>query len=420
MAKNDAAQTVSTFWPPQRAAGRGADDHDADHVLGTSWAVVSAVSQASRNTVKGQIQTGESLRLAKNALLGYISQDASTSKIPGQFPCPEALSSIGTANEGKQASSCSTLPAIGRLPWKTLGIDKPLDGSGEALWYVVSSAVRVAPITFSTTGSLTLDGTANAAVAMIIAPGAALNTVSSSDSAPSPCVKRNQSTGRNSSPLNASDFVECGNATLTAFVSSRNDTWGNDRAVAITATEMLIAIEGAVADRIQRVVAPALNGASASAGWYQKNSSDEWGVNFFPYASAWNNPTTNDSCGDYGVTEGLLPLASGDVAAGTGCSARWTSGTVTMVSGTFGSSVDSYVCTPGSALMTCVIGYTNKPTIEIATTAPNIAMGFRTRPTADEIVFPLGYSYNPVPTPSGSIVSASGAGNFTFQSTLVN
>ena len=390
-------------------------------VLGTSWAVVSAVTQASRNTVKSQIQTGESLRLAKNALLGYVAQQAMTltNHVPGKFPCPEATSSIGTGVEGTTTNSiCNTLPAIGRLPWKTLGIDKPLDGSGEALWYVIGPGLRVAPINFSTTGALTLDGTSNAAVALIIAPGAALNTLSNSGTAPSPCVKRDQSAGRNVAPLNASDYVECGNATLSAFVSSRNDTWGNDRVISITATEMLSAIEGAVADRIQRVVAPILNGTSTSVtGWYQPVSLSKWGVNFFPYASTWSDPTTNNSCGNYGVTEGLLPLASGNVTVGTACSARWISASATSGSATF---------TPGSCiasttLMSCTFTYSGSPVVSVTATAANIAMGFRTPPTAAVIAFnPTGPPGSSVTALTASIVAASGNGQLTLQATMAN
>ena len=383
-------------------------------VLGTSWAVISAVTQASRNTVNEQIKTGESLRLAKNALLGYLAQQALTSDVPGMFPCPEALTGIGTpSSEGKANSGCTTLPVIGRLPWKTLGIDKPLDGAGEALWYVVGTGVRAAPINFSTTGALTLDGTANAAVALIIAPGVALNTVSNSGTAPSPCAKRDQITGRNVSPLNSSDFVECGNATLAAFVSSRNDTWGNDRVISITAAEMLSAIEGAVADRIQRTVAPALNGGSSTptTDWYQSKSSSEWGINFFPFASTWSDPTTNGSCGSYGVTEGLLPLASGEVTSGTGCSARWTSASVSSVSAGFtpGS------CTANATIMTCTFTYTGSTVVSVLATAANIAMGFRTRPTKNDITFTA--SVISVTSPTTAIVAASGDGQLAFQAT---
>lgn len=386
-------------------------------VLGTSWALVNAINGASSNTVSAQKQTGDSLVLAKYALLGYIAQQALTSDVPGMFPCPESTSSVGTAAEGYANGSCTTLPAIGRLPWKTLGIDKPLDGSGEALWYVVGSGVRAAPINFSTTGSLTLDGTSNAAVAVIIAPGAALNTASSTSSAPSPCVKRNQSSGRSSTPLNSSDFVECGNATLSAFVSSRNDSWGNDRVVSITATEMLKAIEGAVADRIQRNVAPALNGTAASTGWYQSDSSSEWGAQFFPYASTWGDPTTDDSCGNYGVTEGLLPLASGNVTSGTTCSARWTSGAATKLSGS--GTFSGVSCTANTARMRCSFTYSGRPVVQMTVTASNVAMGFRTAPTTSQITF-TPTTGNTISSLTPSIVTATGEGKVVLTVTMAN
>jgi hypothetical protein len=118
-------------------------------VLGTSWAVVNAVTQSSRNTLSQQQQNGDVLRLTKNALLGYSAQQASTSDVPGSFPRPEAAGSIGTNSEGTpNALGCASLPAIGRLPWKTLGIEKPLDGAGEVLRYVVGSNVKLTGLLF--------------------------------------------------------------------------------------------------------------------------------------------------------------------------------------------------------------------------------------------------------------------------------
>ena len=113
---------------------------------------------------------------------------------PGAFLCPEAAANIGTGNEGLAQSNC-TLPAIGRLPWKTIGIEKLQDASGEPLWYVVangwakpSSAANTIINSNCTdsvsamtcwSGQLTVDGNANAAVALIIAPGQALNVQAS-------------------------------------------------------------------------------------------------------------------------------------------------------------------------------------------------------------------------------------------------
>lgn len=380
-------------------------------ILGTSWALVQAVSQVSRNTVNEQKITGDSLMLAKQALLGYLAQQALTNDVPGRFPCPESLTSIGGNTEGDEASSCSTLPAIGRLPWKKLGIDKPLDGAGEALWYVVGTSARTAPINFSTTGSLTVDGASNASIALIVAPGRAINSLSSSETPPSPCAKRNQSTGRNVSPLNSSDYLECGN-TAAAFTSSRNDSWGNDRVISISSAEMLGAIEGAVADRIQRFVAPILNGSSTTDGWYQNTSLSEWGVKFFPYASSWSDPSTNDSCGNLGITEGLLPLATGNVASGSACSSRWTSGTGSKVSGT--GVLTGPTCTTNTTLISCVFTYTRSMVLDLAVTAANIAMGFRTKPASDEITISPSSSHS-ITSLTGTIVPGTGEGQLNVR-----
>src|SRR5260370_9847814 len=80
------------------------------------------------------------LMRAKQALIGYVAAQAvkAGENNPGALPCPEAAAYFDdTANEGKVASSCS-LPKVGRLPWRTLGLDKLTDVSGEPLWYVVS------------------------------------------------------------------------------------------------------------------------------------------------------------------------------------------------------------------------------------------------------------------------------------------
>jgi hypothetical protein len=219
---------------------------------------------------------------------------------------------------------------------------------------------------------------------------------------------------------------------MTAFESSRNDTWGNDRAIAITATEMLGAIEGPVADRIQRNVAPALNGTpTATTGWYQIDSLSSWGTKFFPYASTWSDPTTNDSCGNNGVTEGLLPLATGEVTAGTACSARWTSATVAMASGTgtftatTGCAVDN--TTTGSPML-CKFKYTGTMVVQVIATAANVAMGFRIPPTAADITTTPAASKPTSATPKTPsvtsitpvIVAASGNGQVSLQVTMAS
>jgi len=83
--------------------------------------------------------TADALAAAKNALLAYtISRDDySSSSRPGEFPCPTTVSP-DDPSYGKANTSCSSIPKIGRLPWRTLGIPEPVDAYGEPLWYSLS------------------------------------------------------------------------------------------------------------------------------------------------------------------------------------------------------------------------------------------------------------------------------------------
>lgn len=74
--------------------------------------------------------------------------------------------------EGVAAASCS-LPAVGRLPWRTLSLDKLTDAAGEPLWYVVSPGwakpnnTAHTVINSNTPRQLTVDGVASDSVALI-------------------------------------------------------------------------------------------------------------------------------------------------------------------------------------------------------------------------------------------------------------
>lgn len=131
---------------------------------------LQSISQVSNSTYRQQ-KTQQALNEAKQAIIGWsILQNT-----PGQLPCPEDNTLIGTLNEGSAKSSCNTLPAIGRLPWKTLGIGDIRDGNGDKLWYVISAGFRSSPINLNTQAQLTLDGVSSNAVAIIISPGVPLS-----------------------------------------------------------------------------------------------------------------------------------------------------------------------------------------------------------------------------------------------------
>ena len=60
---------------------------------------------------------------------------------PGDLPCAD------TDNNGESKTACGggETNRLGRLPWKTLGIDDLRDGTGERLWYALSNQYKYNP-----------------------------------------------------------------------------------------------------------------------------------------------------------------------------------------------------------------------------------------------------------------------------------
>lgn len=138
-------------------------------------------------------QTGLALAEAKAALIGYaVSYDddpdhTDPDKAYGYLPCPDR--SIGQAGEGSDTVCGSQgVTAIGKFPWKNLKMQRIKDGAGECLWYAVSGAYKNNPkissglnpntlgaiVVIAGNGASYLADPADPAVAVILAPGAAL------------------------------------------------------------------------------------------------------------------------------------------------------------------------------------------------------------------------------------------------------
>lgn len=173
--------------------------------------------------------TQVALQQAKDAVIGF----AATQSPPGRLPCPENTGSIGTPAEGQAQGSCST-PAsrIGRLPWRTLRTGKLLDGEGMELWYALSPGFSSSPINSTTLGQLNVDGVANAAVAIIIAPGLPLAG-----------QQRTEPTAAN--PPQAVDYLDQTNPAGT-FVSSGPAASFNDRILIISHADLFNAVHRTV------------------------------------------------------------------------------------------------------------------------------------------------------------------------------
>ena len=86
----------------------------------------------------------EALAQARSALIGYaISYEE---RHPGEgygfLPCPD---SANTGSTPLGACGARGVAAIGRLPWRTLGLPDLRDGWGECLWYAVAGSAKHNP-----------------------------------------------------------------------------------------------------------------------------------------------------------------------------------------------------------------------------------------------------------------------------------
>ncbi len=295
-------------------------------VVGIAWYTVGALGKAARSTADRELATGAALYAAKRALLDYVAAQAAQpdNAIPGRLPCPEPLSPA-VGSEGV-AAGCSdnTATYVGRLPWRTLGVDQIRDGDGELLWYILGPGFRQSPINFGTAGKIATDiPILNPVVAMIIAPGAALNTMSEAGTPPANCPRVNQQPRPVSAPFNPTLFLECGRQNvpvapaLPSYVTTKDSPWSNDRIIMVTANEVMDAIAGPVGDRVQRQV------AALMGNWHQvefdatgRSWGNTYGFNYLPFASDWNNPSGGNFCANQGQDDGLAPVDTSCTAYG--------------------------------------------------------------------------------------------------------
>jgi hypothetical protein len=384
-------------------------------VVGTAWYAIAALGEAAPTQAERDLRTAAALQAGKEALLAYVALRAAdaTEEHPGRLPCPEHPGQPGTAQEGIAAPfpgfpSCTQ---VGRLPWKTLGIDQLRDSDSEPLWYAVATGTWA--LLTTTTPSLKINPGLAAqlsydispnVVAVIIAPGRSLNTLSDG-APPGGCAAVNQQGNRYAVPYVAANFLECGNEAGN-YRKAGPARWSNDRSVSITAAEVMNAIMGAVAERMQRQVAPAMN------DWYNFQSIASWGERFLPFASTFsgfaNRPSVNPLCGIDNRYEGMPPTAT--VASGT-CDTNWTNGDASALLGlSFGG------CTPGPAEMRCtftsILGGLATPRIEA--TAPRVGRAFRSFNPADIRVEIDGGSPQPA-TINSYTSSVSNSGNASVE-----
>lgn len=230
-------------------------------VLLLAGALASSLVGGARTEIAGDHKTAEALARAREALIGY----AALQNKPGLLPCPD------TDNDGSADAPCGALgaTAIGRLPWRTLGLPDLRDGAGECLWYAVSGNFKnsgiSAPATVNSDSPATLvitDGGGTAlpsplspAVAIVFAPGKALAGQDRTGTGATAC-------GGNNNPAN---YLEAGNqlAATTYVAGTPSDTY-NDRLLPVTHDALFAVVEL----RVAKTVLGALESYFSANGYY--------------------------------------------------------------------------------------------------------------------------------------------------------
>ena len=277
-------------------------------------AVIYNLATPARFEIEGDKRTAAAMVMVRDALIGWSA--ARTPSLlapnarPGELPCPD-----DNPLDGFEDGNCAA-GAIGRVPWKTLGIPEPKDGSGETLWYAYSGSFRIwntnpNPINSDTPGQLTINGTAPAAnvIAIIFAPGKVLGAQDRSAAVVSLCATTGTNIERNRC---AANYLEGENANGdTIYTTALASDAFNDKMLPLTSD----ALFNVVNVRVAKEAIAALETYRAANGYY-------------PFANTYGTGAPY-SC-TTGLSRGRLPLDP----AGCGQNA-WAAGTIFEPNGWF-------------------------------------------------------------------------------------
>ena len=286
-------------------------------VLGASSVGLMFYNPRAANAVDEK-KVAEAIATAKEALLAYAGRRGGVTGLarPGELPCPDMN------NDGLEETTCGA-GAIGRLPWKTLGIPQPTDTAGETLWYAVAGAFRAQPsntgrINSNTFGNLVVRDAdqvtqlATDVVAILFAPGAALGGQNRAASPAASCATTGTSIAPN---LCAANYLESSNSTTNGpFNATRgNGYWAycrdsnayfpavqtctspwehaafNDRIAYIRTGEVIPVMEMRVGNELKSLLAA-----------YRRESN----CNCYPWADSWSY---SGGIADVGLNRGRFP-----------------------------------------------------------------------------------------------------------------
>ena len=232
--------------------------------------VVLAFYKPSTADIQRDGNTTHALGLAKEAVIAYAvsrGNPAGTTR-PGELPCPDTKLPTDPTY-GTEDLTC-VAGALGRVPWKTLGIPEPKDSAGETLWYAVAGPFRRNPpnpgiINSDTRGNMLVyaaDGTTqltNEAVAVLFAPGPAVGSQTRGLTTTAVCAATGTSLAQHLCAANYLDATANRNNATTngPFIAGQANNAGspgyNDRVLAITASDLMPAVEMRVAQELKKL-----------------------------------------------------------------------------------------------------------------------------------------------------------------------
>lgn len=256
-------------------------------------------------------ETSDVLGSTKAALVGYAVQRGRTvctnppvppalpstaclaelAERPGDLPCPD------TDNDGFGEPTCIA-GAIGRVPWKTIGIAEPRDSAGEVLWYAISGNFRnraswpAPPATINNTnqtlnsdtrGTITVRAADDATVlvtdaaAVIFAPGASHSAQQDRGALQVACnvLPATPLFARNLCPINyleTATFDAVTRGVTRVFVPNTVTAAVNDRIAYITTAEIITPVEFRVAGEVKK----RLEGYRANSGCQCYPWAEDW------------------------------------------------------------------------------------------------------------------------------------------------
>lgn len=182
-------------------------------VLALTSVIIAKVSLNKLRTQNMQSDS-EVLQRAQEALLAFSVMQP----VRGTLPCPDT-DATPDGLENRSGTNCTQ--SRGRLPWRTLALDRLTDSSGTDLWYAVASAYTDSSGTIARNSSIannySLDGQSVSAV--VIAPGRALN-------------------GQTRNNFNVSNYLEGenGNASVNSYAQVIDDD-NNDLLIGLPVNE---------------------------------------------------------------------------------------------------------------------------------------------------------------------------------------